>query len=271
MPRRDLDFLPARQPEASADESVLEHDRQLLERVVEKRRAREAEVHAHDLPVRRVDVDRADDARLFVVFRANLDLVDVDALCARADREAVGQREVVLAKPGRRQRMRHVAHLVALADANDVGKVVLDDAQMVAVIRDVRRQEQRVAAADDALLALVGRVPVDFQLQLVGFDDLGRRGKAFAKLREEGHVAVRAGLVVREAGVGELLGAPLRGAVDQRRAARIVPRLRVDRPPGEGLNTTTNTHAAAARPRAARNRRMIGEYRGAFLPEQPAA
>ena len=77
-------------------------------------------------------------------------------------------------------------------------------------------KQQRVAPADDALLALVGRVPVDFQLQLVGFHDLGRRRKPFAELREEGHVAVRGGPVVDEAGVGELLGAARDGPIDQR-------------------------------------------------------
>ena len=151
------------------------------------------------------------------------------------------------------------------------GKVVLDDAEVVAVVRDVRRQQQRVATADDALLAQVGRVPVDFQLQLVGLDDLGRRAKPFAKLREESHVPVRGGLVVGEPRVGELLGAALRGA--GRRASSCAGRstsaLRPHRPHAEP-NTTTDTHAAAARPRAARNRRMIGEYRGAFRLEQPA-
>src|SRR5678816_1429941 len=102
--------------------------------------------------------------------------------------------------------MRDVAHFVAFADAYDVGEVVLDDAKMVAVIGNVRRQQQRVAPTDDSLLAQVGRAPVDFELELVRLDDLRRCAKAFAELCEEGDVPMGGGLVVREPGVGELLG-----------------------------------------------------------------
>src|SRR4029078_689202 len=71
---------------------------------------------------------------------------------------------------------------------------------------DVRR-------TDDALLAQVGRAPVDFELELVRLDDLRRCAKAFAELCEEGDVPMGGGLVVREPGVGELLRAGA-GAVD---------------------------------------------------------
>ncbi len=72
--------------------------------------------------------------------------------------------------------------------------------------------KQRVAAADDPLLAQVGRVPVDFQRQLVGFDDLGRRAKPLTKLRKKSHVPMGGGPIVGEPRVGQLLGAALRGA-----------------------------------------------------------
>jgi hypothetical protein len=59
--------------------------------------------------------------------------------------------------------------------------------------------------AEDALLAQVGRAPIDFVHELVGLHDLGRLGESLADLGEEGDVAVRDGLVVPEARIGELL------------------------------------------------------------------
>ena len=116
--------------------------------------------------------------------------------------------------------MRHVAHLVAVAEADDRREVVLDDAEVIAVVRDVGRQQQRVPSAEDALLAQVGRAPIDFVHQLVGLHDLRRLGESLADLGEEGDVAVRDGLVVPEAGVGELLRAARRRALDERARAR---------------------------------------------------
>jgi len=55
--------------------------------------------------------------------------------------EAVGEKEVVRGTSGGRQRVRDVAHFVSITDTNDVGKVVLDDSQMIPMIRDVRRQQ----------------------------------------------------------------------------------------------------------------------------------
>ena len=74
--------------------------------------------------------------------------------------------------------MRHVAHLVAFAEPDDRREVVLDDAEVVAVVGDVGREQQRVAPPDDALLAQVGRAPIDFVHELVGLHDLGRLGES---------------------------------------------------------------------------------------------
>ena len=154
--------------------------------------------------------------------------------------------------------MRHVAHLVALAEPDDGGEVVLDDAEVVAVVRDVRGEQQRVAPADDALLAQVGRVPIDFVHQLVGLHDLGRLGESLADLREEGDVAVRDGLVVPEAGVGELLrrGAPWRA----RRARACAGRSTAGRPPTRGASdaATTPQAATAAASKRCMHRKVAG-------------
>jgi len=213
--------------ESSADKSILENDRQFLQRLVEKRGAGKAETHPHDLRFARIDIDGAHDTRLLVVFWTNLQFVNLDSVRPGADRKAVSEKKVVGSLTRGRQRMRNVADFIAVAKPNDVGKVVLDDPQVIAVIRDVGRKKQRVAAANDALLALVGRVPVDFRLQLVSLDDLWRDQESFAKLGEESHVAVRCRLIVRETRVRELLGSARRSATHQLRAARIVPRLRI--------------------------------------------
>jgi hypothetical protein len=122
--------------------------------------------------------------------------------------------------------MRHVAHLVAVAQPDDRRKVVLDDAEVIAVVIDVGGQQQRVPSSDDALLAEVRRHPEDLVHQLVGLHHLGRLGQSLADLREEGHVAVRDRLEITDPRVGELAGAERRGALDEGAGARVVPALR---------------------------------------------
>src|SRR5688500_9627676 len=111
--------------------------------------------------------------------------------------------------------MRNVTNLVAIAQANDAREVVLNDAEMVAMVVDVRRQQQRVATSDDPLLAEVGRAPIDFQRELVGLYDLRRLRESFTELGEERQVSVGRCLIVDESGIGELRSAPSRCALDQ--------------------------------------------------------
>src|SRR3954451_16653169 len=121
--------------------------------------------------------------------------------------------------------MRNVLYLVAFAETDDVPEIILNDAEVIAVIVDVRRQEKCVATPHDALLAQIGRTPVDFQTQLVRLHDFWRLGKAFPKLREERHVAVRRSLVIDERGVGDLTGSALCCPLHERGGARVVPYL----------------------------------------------
>src|SRR3954468_20448889 len=121
--------------------------------------------------------------------------------------------------------MRNVAHLVALSDPDDVPEVVLDDAEVIAVVVDVGGKEQGVATTHNALLAQIGRAPVNFQTQLVRLHDLRWLGKSLSKLCQERYVAVRRSLVIDERGVGQLTGPALGGALDERGRARVVPDL----------------------------------------------
>ena len=57
--------------------------------------------------------------------------------------------------------------LVTFADPDDVSEVVGDDAQVIAVVIDVRGQEGSVTPAEHDLLAAVGGLPIHFHVQLV--------------------------------------------------------------------------------------------------------
>src|SRR5436190_4850033 len=91
QPRRGaayLDFLMSWQPEASAYQTILENDEDILEVFVQECDAREAEGHADDLRVVLVDVNGADDSRLPIILGPDLDFIDVD----RAPRDLDAQR-----------------------------------------------------------------------------------------------------------------------------------------------------------------------------------
>ena len=121
--------------------------------------------------------------------------------------------------------MRNVPHLVTLAQAHGRAEVVLDDAEVVAVVGDVGRQLCPVAPSDDALLAQSRRLPVHFQLQLVGFDEPRRLGQSFAELPEEKQKSVGLRLVVPEGGVAGGQAAAIDRAPHQRQPRVAVPRL----------------------------------------------
>jgi hypothetical protein len=145
------------------------------------------------------------------------------------DRQAVGDGEVVFAKADLGQRMRHIRDLIALSQPNDAREVVLDDAEVIAVIPDVSRQKQRVAPSDDALLAQVRRVPIDFERQLVGLEDLRGHRKPFPELREKGHVAMGIRAILGEPRIGELLRSASRRQLHDRPAACVIPVLPASR------------------------------------------
>ena len=119
--------------------------------------------------------------------------------------------------------MRNIAHLVAVADADDLGKVVLDDAEMIAMVGDVGREQEGIPSANDALLAQPGRPPVHFQGKLIRLDDLRRLGESFAELSEKGDIAAREGAPIVQGRVGELALAELGRAMHERHRWRIVP------------------------------------------------
>ena len=55
--------------------------------------------------------------------------------------------------------MWNISNLIALPEPDDVRKIVLDDAKVIAVVVDVRGQQQSITACCYELLALVGSAP----------------------------------------------------------------------------------------------------------------
>ncbi len=137
----NLDLLASGEPEAPFDKRVLEDDRHILEILVYERGAREAERHAYDFSRLAVDVNGAHGARLAVVLRTHFDLIDVEHAGAEADLQRVVNGEIVDLEAGCRERMWDVLNLIALSDPDDVPEVVLDDAEVIAVVVDVGRQQ----------------------------------------------------------------------------------------------------------------------------------
>ena len=221
----DLDLLSARQPEAAFDQCILENDRDILEILVDQRRPSEAERHPHDFTALAIDINSADSAWLAIVFGPHPHFIDIEHSRAETNLQRIPNRVVVLLKSDRRERMRNILNFVALADPDDVSEVVLDDAEVVAMVVDIGGKEQRVATAHDPLLAQVGSAPIDFQPQLVRLHDLWRLGESFSKLCEEGHIPVCSRLVIDESSIGELIRPALGCALDECAGARIVPGL----------------------------------------------
>src|SRR5262249_32431126 len=124
-----------------------------------------------------------------------------------------------------RERVRYIAHFVALTEPDDVREIVLNDPEMIAMVVEICREQERITATDDPLLAEVGRTPIDFQRELVGFYDLRRLGKSLAHLRKERQVAVRGCLVVHERRIRQLGGAASGCTLDEGTSSRVIPRL----------------------------------------------
>src|SRR6185503_12732747 len=98
---------------------------------------------------------------------------DPHGAVGKLDRKRVGQRVIVDTWSAGPQRMRNVFYFVAVAEADLVAEVVLDDAEVIAMILDVGGQVPTVAAAQDDLLAQRRSLPVDFQRQLIRLDQSG--------------------------------------------------------------------------------------------------
>ena len=98
--------------------------------------------------------------------------------------------------------MKHRLDFVAVAHADEVAEVVLHHGQVVDVVPDVGREHLLVALADDLLLGLVGRPPIDVERDLVGFDQ-GALSRIWA-IEEEVHVAPSTRLVRLKRGIDDL-------------------------------------------------------------------
>ena len=219
----DFDLLAIGQPEAAVPKSVIQHDADVFQRFIQIRRRGEVERHAHQLGGFGIDEQRPDDRRFGKAPGPHLQRHDADGALRQHDRGRVAQREVIEVGAAGRQWMGHVAHFVTLAEPDRAPKVVLDDAEVVAMVVDVGGQLGAIAPADDALLAQLRRLPVHFQLQLIRFHEPGRLGEPFAELSEEEEKPVSLGFVVSQCGVDRGARAAFDGAARQRLRRVAVP------------------------------------------------
>jgi hypothetical protein len=221
--------LPVRQPVAPFESGVLQHDADVLELAVQVRPGCEAEAEPHQLGGFGVEVEGSDHEGQVEVARAHLDLADQHLPPGGSDGERIAQRVVVERETCRRERVRHVAHLVAFADPDDVAEIVGDDPQVIAVVLDVGRKVGAVAPAADDLLAPVGGLPIHFDRQLVGFDQSRWLGQPRADLREKEHEPVGPGAVAPERSIGPRLEPALHRPLHQRARLGRIPGLSGER------------------------------------------
>src|SRR5207247_10990595 len=112
---------------------------------------------------------------------------------------------------------------VAITEQDRSREIVLDEAEVSAVVIDVGRNLGAIAPANDALLAERWRLPVHFQLQLVRFDQPWWLGEPLAELPEEEEKSVSLGLVVAQRGIHRSVRAPVDRAPRQRQGGIAVP------------------------------------------------
>ena len=241
----DLDLLAVGQPVALLVQRVLQHDADVLELPVEVGGRREAEAEPHQLRRGDVEVEGADDQRAGERARAGPAPRGPPSRPRRSGSRASRPARSRTPQPRRRERMRHVADLVAFADPDDVAEVVGDDAEVVTVVVDVGGQERPVAPAENHLLAPIRGAPIHFHPQLVGLDQPRRLAQPLAHLRQEEHEAVRPGPVARERGVG-LRGWP-RSAVARRTSASAAGAFQLCATSGDAWVRTSTIAARTAR------------------------
>src|SRR3990172_5673229 len=221
----DLNLLLPREPVPAVPQPLGQHDRNVFETLVEVGAPRELEPHAHQLGFVGVQVERPHQPRGGRLLGAHQHLVYPHQALGDLDGQRV--RECVVVPPGRTgcQRVGDVPHLVPFPNTNAVPEPVRDDAQVVAMILDVGGQVAAVSPAHDPLLAPSRRFPVNFQGQLVGFDQPRRCREPLTQLPKKEHEAVRPRLEVSEPGIGLGAGAAPPRARHQGGGGAIVPGL----------------------------------------------
>ena len=227
-PRRaaaDLDLLAVGQPPAILPQRVVEDDADVLELGIEIGARGKREREADEIGAGRVEVERADDAGCAEVLGAHPQLDDPNLAAGQRDAQRVAEGVVVQDAGAAAERVGDVPHFVALTEPDGGAEVVLDDAQVVAVVIDVGGQLGAVAPAHDALLAGARGLPVHFQLELIRFDEARRLAQAFAELPEKEQEPVGLGFVVLQRTIRRGAAAARDGARHQRERRVGIPGL----------------------------------------------
>jgi hypothetical protein len=111
--------------------------------------------------------------------------------------------------------MYRISNFVPFADPYQIPEVVGDDTQVIAMVIDIRGKEGAVPPAEDHLFAPAGRLPIDFDVELIGLDQPWRLGQSLAHLSQEEHKTVGSCAVALQRGVGLEGQPPVDGSTHQ--------------------------------------------------------
>ena len=182
----------------------------------------ERERHSGHRAAVSVQIHGADHGRLALVTRPHMYDVDSENSIGILEDQRVTNGEVVGSQAPFREWVRYVPNVSSVPHANEIGKVVLNDSEPIAVIADFGRQEQRVALADQPLLAEHRCLPNQLHGQLVDLHHSGWFGESLAELAQKGEVPPGRSGIVGES-VGKLARPTIDGALHDSKRPRIVP------------------------------------------------
>ena len=126
-----------------------------------------------------------DHARRTWFARPHRELIYIYSAIGERNGQRIAQRILVQRCRVRSERMRHIAHVAPLTQPDQVGEIALHDTVAVLVVADVPRQQQRIAHADDELLARRRRPPEHVDRDLVRLDHAWPHDGRVAELSEK--------------------------------------------------------------------------------------
>ena len=168
-----------------------------------------------------IEIHRPDRRRLRRIAWTKAHFVDNDLATGNADCQLVATLILVQRSRTRRQRMRHIAHILSVAQSNAIGKIVENHSVAVAIVANVCRQQSRIAPTNQLLCALPGLPPRNRQRELFALHHARGNQHPFAQLSEECQITVRVSAVAEQRRISELQAAS-RGRSRHQRIGRRV-------------------------------------------------
>ena len=221
---RHLHLLTARQPIAFAHQPVLERHHQCLDALVEYRSAREGHRETHHGGGFAIEIHRPDRSRQRTIARTEFHFIHKDVAARQTNAHRAPRGVLVQLWRVGTKRMRHIAHVLPVAEADAIGQVVQHDPVAVAIVPHIGGQQRGVATPHETLGTAPRLPPGDLQRQLFALHHARRNHHALTKLREERQKPVGIGAVAQQRAVGQLQSTARNRARHERVGRRITPR-----------------------------------------------